>query len=121
MRLHLTAPLAALLACALTLHTLTATAQHTAPAAAKPAQPSAEEMRKIMDATMGAMVPMMGRMTEVMIETQLRIAEKPETAEKIAKFKKNLYDSLLKSGFTQAQAVEITVSTPIPSAMVMGK
>ena len=51
MRLHLTAPLAALLACALTLHTLTAAAQNTAPAAAKPAQPNAEEMRKIMDAT----------------------------------------------------------------------
>jgi hypothetical protein len=120
--------LAPLLAC---LFALPAAAQTTAPAKpatavaatnpARQAQPSADEMRHMMDATMGAMLPMMGRMAEVMIETQLRIAEKPETADKIARFKKNLYDSLLKGGFTQQQAMEITVSTAIPSAMVPGK
>lgn len=85
--------------------------------AAKAEQPSADEMRTMMNATMGAMV----RWTEVMIDAQLRIAEKPETAEEIAKFKRNIYYSLLKGGFTHAQAMEITVSKPMPSAVMMGK
>ena len=54
-------------------------------------QPSPEEMKQIMEMSMGAMVPMMGKMTEVMIEAQLIIAEKPETARRMAAFKKNLY------------------------------
>lgn len=79
-------------------------------------RPSAEEMQKSMDAAMGSMVPMMGRMTEVTIEAQLKLAAMPETAERIAAFKKNLFDQLQKKGFTPAQALQITLSTPLPSA-----
>ena len=78
--------------------------------------PSPEEMQKIMDATMGSMVPMMGKMTEVMIDAQLNAAARPETAERMAAFKKNLYDALLKKGFTQDQALQITVATALPMA-----
>jgi hypothetical protein len=81
-----------------------------------PPRPSAEEMQKSMDAAMGSMVPMMGRMTEVTIEAQLKLAAMPETAERIAAFKKNLFDQLQKKGFTPAQALQITLSTPLPSA-----
>ena len=81
----------------------------------KPSPPSPEEMRQMMDASMGAMVPMMGKMAEVSIEAQLSVAEKPDTARRIAQFKKNLYDSLLKEGFSKAQAFSIVLSTPIPS------
>ncbi len=84
-------------------------------------QPTPEEMQKIMDATMGAMVPMIGRMTEVMIETQLRIAEKTDTAERIATFKRNLYEALLKKGFSANQALQITLATAIPSTAPSGK
>ena len=84
-------------------------------------QPTPEEMQKIMDATMGAMVPMMGRMTEVVIEAQLKIAVLPETAERIATFKKNLYDALTKKGFTKAEALQIVMATDIPSAAPMAK
>lgn len=79
-------------------------------------QPSAEEMQQIMNATFGAMVPMMAKMTEIMIKTQLEEAQKKETAEKLAKFKKNLYDALTKQGFTKAEAFQIMLNTAPPSA-----
>ena len=79
-------------------------------------QPAPQDMQKIMDATFGAMVPMMARMTEVMIEAQLKFAALPDTADRIATFKKNLYESLLKKGFTASQALQIVVATNAPSA-----
>ncbi len=84
-------------------------------------QPTPEEMQKIMDATMGAMVPVMGRMMEVMLDAQLRIAERPETATRIAAFKRNLYDALLKSGFTADQALQVVIATSIPAASPSSK
>jgi hypothetical protein len=85
---------------------------------AMPPRPSAEEMQKSMDAAMGSMVPMMGRVTEVAIEAQLKVAARPETAETIATFKKNLFDQLVKKGFTPEQALQITLATSLPSANV---
>ncbi len=79
-------------------------------------QPSPEEMQKMMDATMGAMVPMMGKMMEVMLDVQLKVAERPETATRIASFKKNLFDALIKSGFSPDQALQIVIATSIPAA-----
>ncbi len=73
-------------------------------------------MQKSMEAAMGSMVPMMGKVAEINIETELRFAALPETAERIAVFKKNLYDQLQKKGFTPSQAFQITLSTPIPAA-----
>jgi hypothetical protein len=80
-----------------------------------PPRPSPEEMQKSMDAAMDSMVPMMGRMTEVTIEAQLKVAARPETAERVATFKKNLFDQLQKKGFSPEQALQITLSTPVPS------
>ena len=79
-------------------------------------QPTPEEMQKMMDATFGAMVPVMARMTEVMIEKQLEIGQRPETAAQIAAFKKNLFDALQKSGFTREQAMQIVLTTALPTA-----
>lgn len=98
---------------------LTASAQGSAPK--PPAPPSPEQMRQMMEASMGAAVPAMGRMAEVMIETQLRAAERPETAERIALYKRNLFESLLKRGFTMDQAMQITVATGLPGAMPSGR
>ena len=81
----------------------------------KPARPAAEEMQKSMEAAMGSMVPMMGKMTEVTVEAQLKIAVMPETAERLATFKRNLFEQLQKKGFTPAQAMQITLTTPLPS------
>jgi hypothetical protein len=87
----------------------------------QPQKPSPDEMQKMMDASMVSMLPMLGRMTEVQLEAQLKVAERPETAERIATFKKNLFDALRKKGFTAEQSLQITNSTPLPSAAPSGK
>lgn len=89
------------------------------PPAAK--APSPEEMKQIMATTLGAMVPVMGQMTEAMLEAQLRVAARPETAERLAAFKKNLYEALLKQGFNGADAMQITIATSPPSAAPSAK
>ena len=83
--------------------------------------PSPEDMKKIMEATMGAMVPVMGAMTDAMIEAPLAAAAKPETAMRIASFKKNLYEALLKQGFNGQDAMHITIATSPPSATPSSK
>lgn len=84
-------------------------------------RPTPEETQKIMDSALGAMGPVMGRMAEAMIEAQLKIAEKPETAESIAIFKRNLYDALVKKGFKPAEALQIVLATGVPSAGAMSR
>ncbi len=79
-------------------------------------KPSPEDMKQMMESSMGVMAPMMGKMTEATIEAQLVAAEKPETARRIAVFKKNLYDALLQQGFSKERAFSIVLSTPLPSA-----
>ena len=54
-------------------------------------------MEASMQATMGAMVSAVGPMTDAVIEAQLSSAAKVETAERIATFKRNLYDALGRS------------------------
>ena len=86
-----------------------------------PSKPSPEDMQKMMDASMVSMLPMLARMTEVHLEAQLKVAERPETAEKIASFKKNLVDALRRKGFTAEQSLQMTNATPLPSAAPGGK
>ncbi|MBA4216037.1 MAG: hypothetical protein IIA03_01135 [Proteobacteria bacterium] len=86
-----------------------------------PKQASPEEMKQLMEASMGAMVPMMGRMTEAMIDAQLRATERPETAQRLAAFKKNLFDALVQQGFTKEQAFQIVLNTALPSATPTSK
>jgi len=47
----------------------------------------------------------------------LKIAEKPETATRLAVFKKNLYDALIKQGFSKQDAFQIMLQTGVPAAM----
>lgn len=83
--------------------------------------PSAEEVQKIMSATMGAMIPMMGKMTEAIIEAQLTVADRQSTADRLATFKHNLYEALVKKGFTSDQALQITIATAPPTAAPSSK
>jgi hypothetical protein len=75
-----------------------------------------EEMKQFMDATFGAMVPMMAKITEIAIQTQLKEGAKLETAAQLATFKKNLYDALIKQGFSKQDAFQIMLNTSLPSA-----
>jgi len=105
-------------ALALSLAALAAHAQQPQQA---PQPPSPEQMKALMQATMGAMVGVMGPMTEAIIDAQANAAAKPETAEKMAAFKKNLYDALVKKGFTPQQALQIVIATAPPAAAPTAK
>ncbi len=85
-----------------------------------PQPPSPEQMRQMMQttmqATMGAMTAAMGPMTEAVLDAQLAVAARPETAERIATFKRNLYEALLKKGFKDQEALQIVLATSPPNA-----
>ncbi len=95
---------------------LAAHAQQPPPAPVSPQAPNPEQVKQLMQATMGAMVSVMGPMTDAVIQAQLNAAAKPEAAEKMAAFKKNLYDALVKKGFDPQQALQIVIATAPPSA-----
>ncbi|WLI88468.1 hypothetical protein Q4S45_17295 [Massilia sp. R2A-15] len=73
-----------------------------------PSRPSPGEMLQVTDATLE-------RSIETQIAAQLKVAERPETAERLASFKKNLFDALRKKGFTAEQSLQIVIATPLPA------
>lgn len=79
-------------------------------------KPSPDEMKQMMESSMGMMVPMMGKMAEISIEVQLSAAERPDTARRVAVFKKNLYEALVQQGFSKDQAFTIMLNTPLPAS-----
>lgn len=90
------------------------------------AQPSRDEqIRKMMQPSMNPSVnanaAMMVPAIEAIIEAELNLAAMPETAQRIASFKKNLFDALRKSGFTAEQAFQLTLATALPSASPSAK
>ena len=84
-------------------------------------QPSPEEIRQQMEVAFGAMAPMMGKMMEAMIEAQLAVISKPESAEKMAQYVKNFYEALIKHGFSKEEALKIVTSISLPSASLSTK
>ena len=89
---------------------------HAQDAAKKTPPPSSEQVQKMMESTMGMMVPLMGRMMDTMIEVMLQRGEDPATAKRVARFKRNLYDALVKEGFTPEQALQVMLNTGLPAA-----
>jgi len=84
-------------------------------------KPSPEEVQKQMETTFSMMIPMMGKMMEAMIEAQLTVLAKPESAQKVAIYIKNLKEALIKQGFTKEEAIKIATSLPLPSAAMSSK
>lgn len=94
-----------------------ASAQATsAPSQALPPPFPMPKATEVFESTMGAMVPLMAKMSEAQLDTQLTMAERPETAERVAAFKKNLFDALRRKGFTVEESIRIVVGTPLPTA-----
>lgn len=58
-----------------------------------------------------------GASTLAAIQAQLEVAARPETAERLAAFKRNLYEALLKKGFNGQDAMQIVIATPLPGAV----
>jgi len=77
-------------------------------------RPAPEEMLRMADSSTAANLATLERTVEAQLNAQLKTAERPETAERIASFKKNLFDALRKKGFTVEQSLQIVVATPAP-------
>jgi len=77
---------------------------------------SEQEMKKTLEGIYGVMVPIAEKMTDAIIDSSLKTSEKPEAANRIAAFKKNLYDALIRQGFSKGDAFQIVVNTPLPVA-----
>jgi hypothetical protein len=94
-----------------------ALAQEPARPGAPPDASRQETIRQAVQASMGGTTGNLGPMSDAVIESQLKAAERPETAVRMAKFKRNLFDALKAQGFTKEEALAITVATPPPSAL----
>jgi TonB family protein len=81
----------------------------------KPAADTTRSSQLSQEEIQQMMVPMMRQMMESMMDGILTTLAKKESAEKLALFKKNLYDALLAQGFTKEQAIQITIATGIPA------
>jgi hypothetical protein len=94
-----------------------ALAQEPTKPGAAPDASRQESIRQAVQASMGGATGNLGPMSDAVIESQLKAAEKPETALRMAKFKRNLFDALKAQGFTRDEALAITVATPPPGAL----
>jgi hypothetical protein len=74
----------------------------------KPASP--EQVSAAMD----KMTPAVIKMAETMYEFQLGKLSEPQTAEKLARYIKNLNEALIKEGFSKEEALKIVTSLPLP-------
>lgn len=101
--------IAALAACLL-LATPAARAQD------KASPPSPAQVQEMMDATFNTMVPVMARMVEATLQSQLQVLARPDSAAQMATYVRNFYSELVKQGFTEAQALQIASSLAVPSA-----
>ena len=75
-------------------------------------QPSAEEVRQMMQGVMG---PMMGEMMSSMLKSLSKTLAEPQIAQNYAAFIRNYYQALIDRGFTADEALKIVSSTGLPS------
>ena len=110
MRHHLCPALAIALALG-ALPTLSLAQTPTAPLSSRD-----EEIRRLMESSSNAMVPSAARTADAVLDAELKFAERPDTALRVASFKRNLYEALVKKGFSAEQAMQIVLNTPLPSS-----
>lgn len=77
-------------------------------------RPAPEEMLRMADSSTAATLATLERTVDAQLNAELKLAERPETAERIATFKKNLFDALRKKGFTADESLKIVLATPVP-------
>jgi 1,2-phenylacetyl-CoA epoxidase catalytic subunit len=65
-------------------------------------------------AAIDTVMPVAVKMAESMADLQLTILSKPETAEKLARYVKNLNEALIKEGFSKEETLKIVTSLPLP-------
>ena len=94
-----------------TVSTLSVSQTSTSPLSARD-----EEIRRSMESSSKAVVPSAARTADAVLDAELKFAERPDTALRVASFKRNLYEALLKKGFTADQEMQIVLHTPLPSS-----
>jgi len=62
-----------------------------------------------------AMTPLFGEMMKVMMKAEMDVLAEPDTANKLATFTRNYYESLIKKGFSKEEAFEIAKAAGFPS------
>ena len=73
-----------------------------------------ERQQKYLEHSMDMLTPMSGQTNRIAMEVQLEVLSKPETAQKLAAFAHNYYQALVKTGFTEDQALQIVARAGIP-------
>jgi hypothetical protein len=89
-----------------------------APRSGRAQEPSAFDASAASDSVttmMQSMGPAFGMMMENMMEAMRNVLERPETAERLASFARNYYEALLQEGFSEEQALRLTVAIGFPS------
>lgn len=84
--------------------------------AAAPRVATAQEAQRdpALQEQMERMAPLLHQMSVGMIEVTLKELSKKETADQLATFTRNFYESLLEKRFTKAEAIEIVKAVGIP-------
>ena len=86
-----------------------------AAAAPRSEQRTPEAMQHTDMQQMDMMAPMMGHMTQAMMQGMLAVLARPETAERMATFTRNYHDALVAKGFSREEAMRIVMAHGIPS------
>ena len=75
-------------------------------------QPTAEEMKELMQGVMG---PMMAQMISAMLQSMAKTLAEPQIAQNLATYTRNYYLALVDRGFTEEEALRIVTAAGFPS------
>jgi len=70
---------------------------------------------KMMQDSQEAAIPYRGKVVESMLRAELHVLSDPDSAQAMAKYIHNLYESLIKEGFSKEEALQIALKLPPPS------
>ena len=75
---------------------------------------SFEQLQKQMLASQEARLPFIAKEIELRLRTPLKVLGDPDSAALLARYIHNLYENLVKEGFTKKEALEIASRVPFP-------
>jgi hypothetical protein len=74
----------------------------------------AEQFQKQFAAMQESALPYKSKQLETLLRTPLKTLADPGSSADIAKYMRNLYDSLIKEGFTKDEAFQLILRMPFP-------
>jgi hypothetical protein len=76
---------------------------------------SIEQLQKQMLAAQESQLQYKARELELLLKTELKVLGDPESSAQMARYIQNLYESLVKEGFSKDQALQIASHVPFPT------